>query len=228
MAASKKRAAKKRAASKKKPAAKKRAASKKRAAKKPAASKWVAKKGAAKKPAARKTTTSSRTEVPPAPPAQTVIGQLPERKRSRLPALLIGLMALVAAVIVLIIVTSGDDDNSGPPTVAETTSTETTPTETTPTDTTSTTETSTAPETTTPGGGSVSECAPVLGNGTPYPVSSAGDPPASCTQAHNVALTALANDQAQVGDWSCTINLDAAKVLTCKKGSQTITARQPS
>src|SRR4029079_11708210 len=77
------------------------------------------------------------------------------------------------------------------------------------------------------GGGSVSECAPVLGNGTPYPVSSAGDPPASCTQAHNVALTALANNQTQVGDWSCTINLDAAKVLTCKKGSQTITARQP-
>ncbi len=136
--------------------------------------------------------------------------------------------------MIAVILITGDDDEDNPSTVADTVSTiDTIATETTPTIDTAPPEISTVPTTpvvpptTQPSGGSVSDCEPVIGNGQPYPVSSAGSPPADCTQAHNVALTALANNQTRVGGWSCTIDLEAAKVLVCKKGGQTVVSRAP-
>jgi hypothetical protein len=221
----------KRASSAKKP---------KSAPKKPAAAKK-------KTVAARKTTTrgaasewTARPEAAAAKPPEPEPGELPERRKLGLPIFIALVFAAIAVAVVLILSSGGDNKGS-------TTNASTTPAATTPTTTTlsPTTETPTTPalKPTSPAPGvapskapptakpavTVTKCAPILGNGNPYPVTSSGPgTPAPCSEAHSVLIAAL-NDQAtDVNGWNCVTNPSSTKVAVCTSGQKTVVAHAPA
>jgi hypothetical protein len=158
--------------------------------------------------------------------------------RSRLLAVGGVAAAFVAVAIVLIIaVTGGDDDHkqisTEPPLVTTATGTTTEPqTQTQTTETVPTEPQATKPQAKAPPvpaakppatASRALDCAPILGNGAPYPVRSlSSTQPEPCQSAREVVLQALNSGATQVGEWSCQRQPRAGVLVRCSAGDRSV------